>query len=102
MPPSKSVIEKIEVEKRYLVESVLLEAMKKYGRIASQCPDGSSKKYTVCIVPGDFDLLSKDLARATRGNYQIDMNSQKQQAAPAGQKQKPQQKQQQKGKKGGK
>lgn len=74
------------------------QAMKKYGRIASQCPEGQSKKYTVCIVPGDFDLLSKDLARATRGNYQIDMNSQKQQ--PTGQKEKP--KQQQRGKKGGK
>lgn len=30
VPPSKSVIEKIEVEKRYLVERVLFETMKKY------------------------------------------------------------------------
>ena len=30
VPPNKSVIEKIEVEKRYLVERVLFEAMKKY------------------------------------------------------------------------
>ena len=76
------------------------QAMKKYGRITSVSPDGSSKKYTVVIVPGDFDMLNKDLARATRGNYQLDMAAQNQSVQKQNvQKEKPKQ---QRGKKGGK
>ncbi|EKE39163.1 rRNA metabolism protein, SBDS family protein [Entamoeba nuttalli P19] len=48
-------------------------AMKKYGRITSSSANGNSKVYKVSIIPGDFDSLNKDLAKATRGNYQIDL-----------------------------
>ena len=73
------------------------QAMKKFGKVSGVTQEGSSKKYNVAIVPGDFDLLSKELARATRGNYQIDMPSSGQSA----QKEKPKQ-QQKGGKRGGK
>lgn len=49
--------------------------MKKFGKASLAEQDSSSKKYKLSIVPGDFDLISKELAKATRGNYQIDMPS---------------------------
>ena len=46
---------------------------RKFGKVTGVDSAGDKKVYHLSIVPGDFEALSRDLSKATRQNYQLDV-----------------------------